>query len=665
MWRHSDACQEHFEREDNLVRMNSELPPAKYEHLSKTELVNLLRRRDASRKLGLVWERDELEHERAVNDDFVTVDLVPELSVGYGPYRNLLIEGDNFDALRHLRIAYKGRIKCIYIDPPYNTGSKDFIYNDSYVGKDDTFKHSKWLEFMYQRLILARDLLANDGAIFISIDEAESAHLTLLMEQVFPERRVANFVWKRRSGANLSKDRFLSVDHEYVLCYANPGFTFAGNTKALQDYANPDNDERGPWVSSDLGKAHTWKQRPDAFYPLLNPETGVWYPVDPERVWAFATAERAEERTLRTKTMEQLISERRVLWPEVEETITYSTVEELMEAVASDTVPANLSFYKHLDQLEQQIASGEAPAKLLNYIEPLEKWVGRKIGLGKPRYKRFASELRSTEKPVSTWIKPVAMKASEARELELDGATTLTSGYTSEGTKILSQIMGNKDFDYPKPLSLIKELVHQSTSATGNDIVLDFFAGSGTTGHAVLSLNEDDGGNRTFIMVSSTEATEAEAEKNICRDVTARRMKKVIEGYSYRGKSSNVQVDGLQGEFAYLRTERIAHESLLTSLRHDQVWLALQEIHAGAVSAFDPSLVVQSFTGDAFAYDILYIPKLSEEALTVLTTRLKESAKPCVVYSWQPGLISQRCTYEHLKLERIPEALIERFGKAL
>ncbi len=104
-----------------------------YDHLSREDLIALLKKRDTERKLGLVWERDEIEHENALNSDFVAMDFVPELSVGEGPHRNLIIEGDNFDALRYLSIAYKGRVKCIYIDPPYNTGNKDFIYNDRFV----------------------------------------------------------------------------------------------------------------------------------------------------------------------------------------------------------------------------------------------------------------------------------------------------------------------------------------------------------------------------------------------------------------------------------------------------------------------------------------------------------------------------------------------------
>jgi adenine-specific DNA-methyltransferase len=118
---------------------------SKYDRYSKEELIKIIEERDRKPRLGLVWERDEIDHDRSMNQDFVALDLLPEHSCGDGPWHNLLIEGDNFDALRYLAMTHAGRVKCIYIDPPYNTGNKDFIYNDRFVDKDDQWKHSKWL----------------------------------------------------------------------------------------------------------------------------------------------------------------------------------------------------------------------------------------------------------------------------------------------------------------------------------------------------------------------------------------------------------------------------------------------------------------------------------------------------------------------------------------
>ena len=140
-----------------------------YEDYSREQLLRLLRERDRRPRFGLVWERDEVAHDASVNSDFVALDWDSELSCGTGPQDNLIIEGDNFDALRYLRMTHAGRVKCIYIDPPYNTGNRDFIYNDRFVDKEDGYRHSKWREFMYRRLELAKELLTEDGVIFVSI----------------------------------------------------------------------------------------------------------------------------------------------------------------------------------------------------------------------------------------------------------------------------------------------------------------------------------------------------------------------------------------------------------------------------------------------------------------------------------------------------------------
>jgi len=611
-----------------------------------------------------VWERDEIEHERSLNDDFVTLELDETLSVGQSPFENFLIEGDNFDALRYLHIAYKGRVKCIYIDPPYNTGNKDFVFNDIFVDKDDGYRHSKWLEFMYRRLLLAKDLLADDGVIFVSIDDIESAHITLLMDQVFPGMRVGNFVWRRRSGANDSKDWFLSVDHEYVLCYANKGFTFAGTAKNLSSYSNPDGDDRGDWDSGDLNKAHNFKQRPDAFYPLHNPVSNVYYPCDPGSVWRFATKARLlNGKKIRTKPIEQMIEEKRVLWPNDDSFIVYQSVAEIEAAIRDGSAPKNLQVYLTIDSLRQQVLDGQAPERLLGYLEPLDAWVGRKIGYGKPRYKRFAKELKRTEQPVSTWVLPSSMKKTDLEALNLSEVTTFEVGFTSEGTTLLSQIIGNKDFPYPKPMSLIKALVGQATDSESGHIVVDFFAGSGTTGHAVMSLNDDDNGNRSFILVSSTEANKEEPAKNVCRDITAKRLRASVEGYSYRAKIKTVKVDGLGGEFAYMRCNRVPRETLAIDIRHDQIWFVLQQMHANAISPFRNVASIQILEGKEIGYDILYVPQLNQEAIESLRARFDATLKPCIVYSWQPGVVRQRFNESQMKVEKIPDYLIERFGR--
>lgn len=263
----------------------SEPRSAKYADLTKDQLVALLCQRDETR-LGLVWERDPalIDADGSVNGDFVVFDLDESLSNGEGPYQHLLIEGDNYDALRALRMTHAGRIKCIEIDPPYNTGNNDFIYNDVFLNKDHRYRHSVWLEFMHRRLLIARDLLTDDGVIFVHIGEEEVHRLGCLLDQVFPGQKVGTFVWRTRSGAGIAKDYFVSADHEYILCYAGKNFSFSGVAKSFSGFANPDGDSRGDWCNSNLTKGQSYKERPRSYFPLQNPETEIWYPCNPDRV---------------------------------------------------------------------------------------------------------------------------------------------------------------------------------------------------------------------------------------------------------------------------------------------------------------------------------------------------------------------------------------------
>jgi adenine-specific DNA-methyltransferase len=336
---------------------------------------------------------------------------------------------------------------------------------------------------------------------------------------------------------------------------------------------------------------------------------------------------------------------------------------ELEQAIRDGSAPKNMQIYLTLDELKDQVAKGQAPARLLDYIEPLEKWVGRKIGFGKPRYKRFLKELKRTEKPVSTWILPASTKKNEFADIDLEGLTALKVGFTSEGTKLLSQMVSNKDFPYPKPMSLIKALVDQATDGEDGHIVLDFFAGSGTTGHAVLALNAEDAGNRSFILVSSTESAASEPQKNVCRDITAKRLQAAITGYSFRTPKDISIVDGLGGEFAYMRCNRISRETLAIDIQHDQIWYALQQMHANSIAPFDADSPVQILQGDETGHDIIYIPRLNEASLSVLRERTASKFRPVVIYSWQTGVIRQRFPQSHIKFEKIPDYLIQRFGR--
>ena len=611
----------------------------KYDDLSREDLIRLLARREKEpqRRFGLVWEQDDSEREAALNADFVALEQDGALSCGGAPYRNLLIEGDNFDALRYLRMTHAGRVKCIYIDPPYNTGNRDFVYNDRFLDKDDAFRHSKWLEFMYRRLALARDLLRDDGAIFVHIGEEEMAHLTCLMDQLFPGMKVGTFVWKTRSGANDSKNYFFSQDHEYVLCYAGPGFSFEGDLKDTSAYRNPDNDPRGPWINDNLVTNKSLVERPNAYYPVQNPNTGVWYACDPDNTWRFASETKLKVgQKIRTVTMEQLIEAKKILWPKDPATVSYGSMEELFAAIDAGTAPRNLR----------------------RDIPDLEYWIGKTIGFGKPRYKRHLSEVRRSEKPLSSWVIPNAAKKDELMAQVNDTAESLRSGYTSDGTSLVQDMLNNKDFPYPKPLSLVQALLAQATGP--DDLVVDFFAGSGTTGHAVLALNAEDGGDRRFILVSCTEATAAEPDKNVCRDITQRRLAAAVNGYTVHTKKGFKPVEGLGGGFAYLRARRVGIGEL-GALSADPVWLAVALFHFGMIpaNAVAGEAWYAAVTDDAC---VAYLPRVDGESVRMLLEVMDKSDAPATVYTHQVSALRQRLGRPEAEILPVPEMIVKRFG---
>lgn len=407
---------------------------------------------------------------------------VPDLACGKPGDGNLIVQGDNLVALKALLPYYGGRVKTIAIDPPYNTGDENWIYNDnvnspiikewlgSVVGREgeDLSRHDKWLSMMYPRLALLRRFLRRDGVIFVSMDETEEGYLRLMLDEIFGrDNAMGTFVWKRRSSSAM-RGTPLSVDHEYVLCYAadiNHAKLY-GLEKGPESY--PHVDESGRYASTDLTVGMGRDARPNQFYTIKNPRTGKPYPPNPERVWRFYP-----------ETMNEVIAKGLIIWPD------------------------------------------DYPEKRME----------------RPRYKTYYDPNTEKPKPVSSWI--ASPSATEEPNSEDDDAPSiLTSGMNQEGGKILQQIFGTKSFAYPKPVSLITSLVRASTQ--GDDLVLDSFAGSGTVGHAVLSLNKADGATRRFILI--------EMESKIARSITAERVRRVAEGYTDpKGKA----VEGTGGGFRF------------------------------------------------------------------------------------------------------------------
>ncbi len=397
-----------------------------YDIYTRDELLRLLRERDRKPKFGLVWERDEIEHEKA-NNDFVALDFDPALSCGDAPLHNLIIEGDNFDALRFLRMTHAGRVKCIYIDPPYNTGNRDFIYNDRFVDKDDAYKHSKWLEFMYRRLVLAKELLAADGVIFVSIDDNEAFNLGLLMNKVFGENNfIASCIWQKKYSSS-NDHKTIAPMHEYVLVY-RASTNWKRNLLPRGDEKDRQyrfQDSRGTFRTSDCTCNKSATERPNLYYPIIQPNIG-------EEIW-----------------------------------------------------PKKTAAWRYSKDRHQQ-----------NVNDDLVYW--GKDGLGKvPAFKRYKHMLKNADGVIpTTWW------------------TFDEVGHTDTAKKELLDILSEHAtaFSTPKPVQLIERILRIATNP--GDLVLDFFAGSGTTAHAVQKLNQEDGGNRRFILVSNTEAVEEQIPPN-------------------------------------------------------------------------------------------------------------------------------------------------------
>jgi adenine-specific DNA-methyltransferase len=372
-----------------------------------------------------------------------TLRPVREESVDFDTTRNLFIEGDNLDALKLLQESYLGKVKLIYIDPPYNTGN-DFIYADDFAETTDEYLaksgqiddegnrlvanteangrfHSDWLSMMYPRLKLARNMLAEDGVIAISIDDNELPRLRQVCDEVFGVGSFLGcFTWRRRPTADSRNFSRISVDHEYVLVYGRTSAArFRGRDIDESKYKNPDDDPRGPWTSENLTGLASADARPNLHYDIVNPETGISYPPSPSRGWGKGR-----------ESMAQLIDECRILWP------------------ASPN--------------------------------------------GRPREKKFLQDLQSRVTGRSTWL----------------GSDEI--GFNYAATREVRDLLGGKFFDFPKPVSLIGLLCAQVT--TGDDIVLDFFAGSGTTAHAVMGQNTLDGGRRRYLLIQLPEVTDASSD---------------------------------------------------------------------------------------------------------------------------------------------------------
>ncbi|MDF7801917.1 site-specific DNA-methyltransferase, partial [Pontiellaceae bacterium B1224] len=386
----------------------------------------------------------------------------PALSHGDGSDGNLIVQGDNLHALKALLPKYAGRVKCIYIDPPYNTGNEGWIYNDKVnspeinrwlgqtVGKEaeDLSRHDKWLCMMYPRLVLLKQFLTEDGAIFVSIDDVEVANARLILDEIFGAQNfITNVIWEKADSPRNSA-RYFSTDHDHVLVYSNfPSWTpnrLQRTEAANSIYKNPDNDPMGPWLPGD---PYANKPYSKGLFTIQGP-TGRSFSPPPGRFW------RISEEKLR-----QLDEEGRIWW-------------------------------------------------------------GPK-GSARPSIKRYLSEVGDLV-PRTIWSKE-------------DAGSNRTSK-----NEMRSIFPDTESFDTPKPTRLIQRILQIASDK--DSIILDSFAGSGTTGHAVLKQNAADGGNRKFILV--------EMEEQIASEITAERVRRVAAGYT---DAKGNEVPGLGSGFQFCR----------------------------------------------------------------------------------------------------------------
>lgn len=603
---------------------------AQLDNLNEQQLRRVLIEHLTQKKLGLYWESSAIERDAALNANVV----LPRMQADWSHWpdktqsaSNLIIEGDNYDALRLLNATHRGKIRVMYIDPPYNTGNKDWVYNDHYVGANDRWRHSQWLEFLYRRLTLARDLLASDGVILVSINDENRARLEMLMDEVFPGRRVGSLVWRTKDTGNDLSRRFSHV-HEHVLVYANPGFTFNGRATDGKKFRNTDNDPRGDWSAQPLTKAHTYVDRENTYYPIQDPDTGYWYPCDPDSVWRFASEKEIRRRldndesliqaalqSLRSDTMEQLIEKKLIYFPpcKLSEVKQYDSKADLLAAIQAGTGPM-------LPKKKTPLLRADLP--------DLDFWIDKPIAAGRPSRKEHWTAKPEAERlaPLSSWVAGVNEDVVAFSEDEDSEPVVLRSTRGGVATEEVKKILGSKAFSYPKPISLIKGLLAQASRP--DDTVLDFFAGSGTTGQAVMELNADDGGQRRFILCSSTEANTKEPQKNLCRDVCAERLRRVMQGYG--------ATPALGGSFAYLQLDLFdaADIAFEADSRHAGLLLALREQRA--IPAWGDGDVLQ-VAGDA-QLAVLLCREVNEATIDAMAAWPSERL---VVYSKRPDTVSQ------------------------
>ena len=455
---------------------------SKYENYTHAQLLEEVKRLSKRKKYGLVWEEEKTKEqfEEEGKLPVLVEDKKRAIKTDADKPTHILIEGDNYHALSVLNYTHAKSIDLIYIDPPYNTGNNDFKYNDRFVDKEDSYKHSKWLSFMNNRLKLAKKLLKDNGLIFISIDDVEIAQLKLLCDEIFLEEKLMGIIHWRKNRKPHNAAGTLSKSAEYILVYAK-----SIKRKLVQEYTIKDSNENGDFSESPIIKADK-----------------------KERIYEFTKGMECQaesiEKGINTSARNPKLYIEYLDKPIIKSGVLKNTVR----------IKARYCVTNERGMLYDEMAKGNI-------------FINKN---GVPKLRTYREELLG----------------KVANNLWYD------KGYNEDASDEIKELfnvdLSSEIFDYAKPVKLIKEVAKCFNNKDA--IILDFFAGTGTTGHAVLKLNNEDGGNRQFILCTNN-------ENNICTEVCYPRINKVINGYT---KPKGEKVEGLKENLKYYKTNFVGSE---------------------------------------------------------------------------------------------------------
>ena len=556
----------------------------------KASLEELLR---SQKKYGLVWEDKPEEIETRLVDELPVLTEVPERAIvsdSPDAPNHILIEGDNLEALTALAYTHEGKIDVIYIDPPYNTGNKDFVYNDSFVDREDGYRHSKWLSFMNKRLQIAKSLLSSGGVIFISIDDTEQAQLKLLCDEIFgSDNFITNIIWQSTAGSNTGHE--IVTTTEYVLVYTSNRSRahFDGQPPSADTFKLSDEyvKERGRYTLDKLDRRRVGGHYSEALnFPIEMPDGTLRYPGGGQQVnegWNY------------------LWSKTKVKWG--------------------------------LDN------------NFIVFKKNKEKWAV---------YCKRYQNVDNNNKPVD--------RTTPYRNL-------ITSDLfnTAQGTAELANIFNIRPFAFPKPSGLVKFLLSTTVTTLHNATILDFFAGSGTTLHATMQLNAEDGGHRKCILVTNN-------ENNICEEVTYERNKRVIQGYT---TPKGEEVEGLHdNNLRYYRTNFLSRDKSVKNMRQlvrlaTDMLCIKNDVYTEAEFCgkhINPNIARYFDNGQGNRMLVIYEER-AIQLLVQLMAQTEDDGIKTMVYVFSPGADPYTDDFEDIaervKLCALPSAIYEAYKRVL